>query len=180
MPAWIFKVWDPKDPEERLVACGRYISDVFDGVALHPVDLIDVVRGEVVAEMVDVNMQTIAPVVAFHPSMDMLAAGSSGSLYLWEAGSRSEAVDRATGSLGIPLGGSGSLARGGSKGGSTQSKSKKASKVKRATVNDNDSCEELDVGRSRGRGKGAAATQDDQLQEAIRLYAVCLHGHTFI
>merc|ERR1712146_464333 len=57
----------------------------------------------------------------------------------------------------------------GSKGGSTQSKSKKASKVKRATVNDNDSCEELDVGRSRGRGKGAAATQDDQLQEAIRL-----------
>lgn len=29
--------WDPKDGEERLITCGRYISEDFGGVALHPV-----------------------------------------------------------------------------------------------------------------------------------------------
>ena len=37
--------WDPKDPTERLAACGRYISEDFGGVALHPVDVFDVSSG---------------------------------------------------------------------------------------------------------------------------------------
>ncbi|RWW60831.1 hypothetical protein BHE74_00032139 [Ensete ventricosum] len=33
--------WDPKDPSESLVVIGRYISENYDGVALHPIDFID-------------------------------------------------------------------------------------------------------------------------------------------
>ena len=60
-----------------MAVIGRYISDDFDGVALHPIDFIDVSNGQLVAEVFDKNITTITPVNKFHPRLDVLASGSS-------------------------------------------------------------------------------------------------------
>ncbi|GBG61546.1 hypothetical protein CBR_g22343 [Chara braunii] len=75
--------WDPRDHSECLTVVGRYISDVFDGVALHPIDFIDASTGQLVAELVDPNIATIIPVNKLHPELDILASGSSRSLFIW-------------------------------------------------------------------------------------------------
>ncbi|EPS62360.1 hypothetical protein M569_12431, partial [Genlisea aurea] len=69
--------WDPKDPSERLIVVGRYISENYDGVALHPIDFIDADTGRLVAEITDPNITTISPVNKLHPREDILASGSS-------------------------------------------------------------------------------------------------------
>jgi len=76
--------WDPKDPHERLAIIGRYISESYDGTALHPVDLIDAGTGANVGELVDPNLTTICPVNKAHPRRDVIITGSSRSLYAWK------------------------------------------------------------------------------------------------
>lgn len=75
--------WDPKDSTENLTVIGRYISDDFDGIALHPIDFIDISTGHLVAEVVDKNITTISSVNKIHPRLDVLATGSSRSLFIW-------------------------------------------------------------------------------------------------
>ncbi|GLJ21497.1 hypothetical protein SUGI_0397090 [Cryptomeria japonica] len=75
--------WDPKDPSECLAVIGRYISNNFNGVALHPIDFIDTSNGQLVAEVADPDIATITPVNKFHPRKDLLASGSSRSLLIW-------------------------------------------------------------------------------------------------
>ncbi|GAB4824521.1 DNA damage-binding protein 2 [Ancistrocladus abbreviatus] len=75
--------WDPKDPSESLVVIGRYISENYSGVALHPIDFIDISTGQLVAEVIDPNITTISPVNKLHPREDVLASGSSRSLFIW-------------------------------------------------------------------------------------------------
>lgn len=53
--------WDPKDPSERTVVVGRYISEDFGGQPLHPVDLMDAATGRLLAELVDPNLTHICP-----------------------------------------------------------------------------------------------------------------------
>lgn len=66
-----------QDISESLVVVGRYISENFNGVALHPIDFIDVTNGQLVAEVMDPNITTITPVNKLHPRDDVLASGSS-------------------------------------------------------------------------------------------------------
>eukprot|EP00891_Asterochloris_glomerata_P004616 jgi/Astpho2/4616/Aster-00190 len=76
--------WDPKDEQERLMVIGRYISEDFGGVALHPVDLIDVGSGRAAAQLTDPNVATICTVNKCHPRLDIIITGSSRSLYAWK------------------------------------------------------------------------------------------------
>ncbi|CAK9164213.1 unnamed protein product [Ilex paraguariensis] len=76
--------WDPKDPSESLVVIGRYISENYNGAALHPIDFIDISTGQLVAEVMDSNITTISPVNKLHPREDVLATGSSRSLFIWK------------------------------------------------------------------------------------------------
>ncbi|KAJ9522787.1 hypothetical protein QJQ45_019813, partial [Haematococcus lacustris] len=69
--------WDPKDLTESRVVIGRYISDDYDGVALHPVDIIDITSGALLAALVDHNLTTISPVNKPHPRRDVIVSGSS-------------------------------------------------------------------------------------------------------
>ncbi|KAL0370658.1 UNVERIFIED_CONTAM: protein DAMAGED DNA-BINDING 2 [Sesamum angustifolium] len=75
--------WDPKDTSESLIVVGRYISENYNGVALHPIDFIDVSTGQLVAEVMDPNITTITPVNKLHPRDDVLASGSSRSIFIW-------------------------------------------------------------------------------------------------
>ncbi|KAI3461648.1 hypothetical protein Pfo_018311 [Paulownia fortunei] len=75
--------WDPKDISESLVVVGRYISENYNGIALHPIDFIDVSTGQLVAEVMDPNITTISPVNKLHPRDDVLASGSSRSIFIW-------------------------------------------------------------------------------------------------
>ncbi|KAL7124759.1 hypothetical protein ABFS83_14G070600 [Erythranthe nasuta] len=75
--------WDPKDVSESLVVVGRYISENYNGVALHPIDFIDISTGQLVAEVMDPNITTISPVNKLHPRDDVLASGSSRSIFIW-------------------------------------------------------------------------------------------------
>ncbi|XVF68986.1 hypothetical protein PTKIN_Ptkin11bG0045300 [Pterospermum kingtungense] len=75
--------WDPKDPSESLAVIGRYISENYNGTALHPIDFIDINTGQLVAEVMDPNITTISPVNKLHPRDDILASGSSRSLFIW-------------------------------------------------------------------------------------------------
>ncbi|URD83860.1 WD domain, G-beta repeat [Musa troglodytarum] len=77
--------WDPKDPSESLVVIGRYISENYDGVALHPIDFIDTSTGKLVAEVMDTDVTTISPVNKLHPQDHILASGSSRTLLIWKA-----------------------------------------------------------------------------------------------
>lgn len=72
-----------QDISESLVVVGRYISENYNGVALHPIDFINVSTGQLVAEVMDPNITTISPVNKLHPRDDVLATGSSRSVYLW-------------------------------------------------------------------------------------------------
>ncbi|XP_071720570.1 protein DAMAGED DNA-BINDING 2 [Rutidosis leptorrhynchoides] len=84
--------WDPKDPSESLVVIGRYISENYDGAALHPIDFIDISTGQLVAEVMDPNITTISPVNKLHPRDDVLASGSSRSLFIWRPKEKSDMV----------------------------------------------------------------------------------------
>lgn len=66
-----------QDPSESLVVIGRYISENYNGAALHPIDFIDTSTGQLVAEVMDPNITTISPVNKLHPREDVLATGSS-------------------------------------------------------------------------------------------------------
>lgn len=68
-----------QDSSESLAVIGRYISENYDGAALHPIDFIDVSTGQLVAEVMDPNITTISPVNKLHPRDDVLASGSSRS-----------------------------------------------------------------------------------------------------
>lgn len=72
---FLFFLW--QDSSESLVVIGRYISENYNGVALHPIDFIDVSTGQLVAEVMDPNITTISPVNKLHPRDDVLASGSS-------------------------------------------------------------------------------------------------------
>ncbi|KAM7527672.1 hypothetical protein LguiB_031082 [Lonicera macranthoides] len=86
--------WDPKDPSESLVVIGRYISENYDGVALHPIDFIDISTGQLAAEVMDPNITTISPVNKLHPRDDVLASGNSRSIFIWRPKEKSELVRR--------------------------------------------------------------------------------------
>ncbi|CAK7331244.1 unnamed protein product [Dovyalis caffra] len=86
--------WDPKDPSESLAVIGRYISENYNGAALHPIDFIDVSTGQLVAEVMDPNITTISPVNKLHPRDDILASGSSRSLFIWRPKEKSEPVEQ--------------------------------------------------------------------------------------
>ena len=56
---------------------GRYISENYNGTALHPIDFIDISNGQLVAEVMDPSITNISPVNKLHPREDFLASGSS-------------------------------------------------------------------------------------------------------
>ncbi|XP_044483911.1 protein DAMAGED DNA-BINDING 2 isoform X2 [Mangifera indica] len=85
--------WDPKDPSESLAVIGRYISENYDGTALHPIDFIDISTGQLVAEVMDRNISTISPVNKLHPRDDVLASGSSRSIIIWRPKEKLEVGD---------------------------------------------------------------------------------------
>lgn len=66
-----------QDSSESLVVVGRYISENYNGAALHPIDFVDISTGKLVAEIIDPNITTISPVNKLHPRYDILASGSS-------------------------------------------------------------------------------------------------------
>ncbi|XP_057512577.1 protein DAMAGED DNA-BINDING 2-like isoform X2 [Actinidia eriantha] len=84
--------WDPKDPFESLVVIGRYISENYNGVALHPIDFIDISTGQLISEVTEPNITTISPVNKLHPRDDVLASGSSRSIFIWRPKENSEIV----------------------------------------------------------------------------------------
>lgn len=86
--------WDPKDPSESLAVIGRYISENYNGAALHPIDFIDISTGQLVAEVMDPNITTITPVNKLHPRDDVLASGSSRSIFMWRPKEKSEPVEQ--------------------------------------------------------------------------------------
>lgn len=86
--------WDPKDPSESLAVVGRYISENYHGTALHPIDFIDVSTGQLVAEVMDPNITTISPVNKLHPKDDVLASGSSRSLFIWRPKEKFESAEQ--------------------------------------------------------------------------------------
>ncbi|CAN8253233.1 unnamed protein product [Cochlearia groenlandica] len=85
--------WDPKDTSESLIVVGRYISENYNGAALHPIDFIDSSNGQLVAEVMNPNITTITPVNKLHPRDDVLASGSSRSLFIWRPQEKAEMVD---------------------------------------------------------------------------------------
>eukprot|EP00850_Spirogloea_muscicola_P013707 SM000094S24724 [mRNA] locus=s94:432283:436310:+ [translate_table: standard] len=76
--------WDPRDASECQVVVGRYISEDFGGVALHPIDFFDISTGKRTAEVWDRGLETITPVNKLHPRRDVLASGSFWSLFIWK------------------------------------------------------------------------------------------------
>jgi DNA damage-binding protein 2 len=58
--------------------CGRYISDTFDGTKLHPIDIIDVDSGALVAEVFSKGVSTICTVNKFHPTRNVIGTGTAG------------------------------------------------------------------------------------------------------
>ncbi|VAH71963.1 DNA damage-binding protein 2-like [Triticum dicoccoides] len=76
--------WDPKDYSETVAVIGRYISENYNGVALHPIDFIDTSTGKLLAEVMDPDITTISPVNKLHPQDDILATGSSRSIFIWK------------------------------------------------------------------------------------------------
>ncbi|KAF3333661.1 protein DAMAGED DNA-BINDING 2 [Carex littledalei] len=82
--------WDPKDETETVAVIGRYISENYDGVALHPIDIIDTGTGSLLAEITDPDITTITPVNKLHPRADILVSGSSRSVFVWKPKVESE------------------------------------------------------------------------------------------
>ncbi len=81
----------------------RYISESFDGVALHPIDIMDVATGHLLRQLIDPNLTTISPVNKPHPRMDVIISGSSRSLYAWRPLEEEEEEDEKQGE-GVPGG----------------------------------------------------------------------------
>jgi DNA damage-binding protein 2 len=98
---------DPKAPS--LAVIGRYLSEPFEvggavaaggaataaggadaaaaptttTIPLHPVDVIDLRTGRLVAALADENLTTVPSVNAAHPSLDVVVTGSSRSVFAW-------------------------------------------------------------------------------------------------
>ena len=70
-----------QDYTETVAVVGRYISENYNGVALHPIDFIDTSSGKLLAEVMDPDITTISPVNKLHPRDDILATGSSRYTY---------------------------------------------------------------------------------------------------
>lgn len=66
-----------QDPSESIAVVGRYISENYNGIALHPIDFFNISTGQLIAEVMDPNITTISPVNKLHPQYDVLASGSS-------------------------------------------------------------------------------------------------------
>lgn len=66
-----------QDPSESVAVVGRYISENYNGIALHPIDFFNISTGQLIAEVMDPNITTISPVNKLHPQYDVLASGSS-------------------------------------------------------------------------------------------------------
>jgi DNA damage-binding protein 2 len=77
-------VFDPKDPSESAFLIGRYISEDYNGTALHPIDMLSAKTGRLLSALTDANVQTICTVVTPHPTRDVIAAGSSRNIFVWE------------------------------------------------------------------------------------------------
>ncbi|KAF6167397.1 hypothetical protein GIB67_020703 [Kingdonia uniflora] len=86
--------WDPKDPSKSLAVIGHYISENYNGVVLHPIDFINTSMGKRVAEVMDPNITTISPVNKLHPHDDLMATGSSRSLFIWRPNNEFELTKR--------------------------------------------------------------------------------------
>ncbi|KAK9159058.1 hypothetical protein Scep_005632 [Stephania cephalantha] len=84
--------WDPKDPSESLAVIGRYISENYNGAALHPIDFFDTSTGQLVAEVTEPNITTISPVNKIHPRDEVMATGSSRSIFIWRPKDKVEHV----------------------------------------------------------------------------------------
>ncbi|XP_057483370.1 protein DAMAGED DNA-BINDING 2-like isoform X2 [Actinidia eriantha] len=69
---------DHFDPLEFLVVIGRYISENYNGAALHPVDFIDISTGQLIAEVTEPNIITISP--------------ANKSIFIWRPREKSETV----------------------------------------------------------------------------------------
>jgi DNA damage-binding protein 2 len=76
--------FDPKDPSESGFLIGRYISEDYNGTALHPIDMLSAKTGRLLSALTDANVQTICTVVTPHPTRDVIAAGSSRNIFVWE------------------------------------------------------------------------------------------------
>uniref|UniRef100_A0A0D3EJF5 DNA damage-binding protein 2 n=1 Tax=Oryza barthii TaxID=65489 RepID=A0A0D3EJF5_9ORYZ len=85
--------WDPKDHTETVAVIGRYISENYNGIALHPIDFIDTSTGKLLAEVMDPDITTISPVNKLHPRDDILASGSSRSIFIWKPKTESDATE---------------------------------------------------------------------------------------
>ncbi|CAL4951387.1 unnamed protein product [Urochloa decumbens] len=88
--------WDPKDYTETVAVIGRYISENYNGVALHPIDFIDTSSGKLLAEVMDPDITTISPVNKLHPQDDILATGSSRSIFIWKPKTEDELTEERT------------------------------------------------------------------------------------
>ncbi|GAX83618.1 hypothetical protein CEUSTIGMA_g11042.t1 [Chlamydomonas eustigma] len=113
--------WDPKDYLEERFIVGRYISEDYNGKALHPIDIMDASTGCLLQELVDTNLTTISPVNKMHPTREVIITGSSRSLFLWRpmdpAAVSESASSSSAGSLPALVGGHADQASDGSKGG---------------------------------------------------------------
>uniref|UniRef100_A0A0D9UWL2 DNA damage-binding protein 2 n=1 Tax=Leersia perrieri TaxID=77586 RepID=A0A0D9UWL2_9ORYZ len=85
--------WDPKDYSETVAVIGRYISENYNGIALHPIDFIDTSTGKLLAEVIDPDITTISPVNKLHPRDDILASGSSRSIFIWKPKGGADATE---------------------------------------------------------------------------------------
>ncbi|XP_062192657.1 DNA damage-binding protein 2 [Phragmites australis] len=88
--------WDPKDYTETVAVIGRYISENYNGVALHPIDFIDTSSGKLLAEVMDPDITTISPVNKLHPQDDILATGSSRSIFIWKPKNEADLIEERT------------------------------------------------------------------------------------
>jgi hypothetical protein len=77
-------VFDPKDPCERRLIIGRYISEALYDLPLKPVDVIDAETGALIAELAHPAQKLICPVNAVHPSEDVICSGASTHVISWQ------------------------------------------------------------------------------------------------
>jgi DNA damage-binding protein 2 len=76
-------VFDPKDPLERRIICGRYMSEELEGRSLHPIDVMDLHTGALLAELAHPSMPLISPVLAVHPAEDCIISAGSRTVCVW-------------------------------------------------------------------------------------------------
>jgi hypothetical protein len=77
-------VFDPKDPCERRLIVGRYISEALYDLPLKPVDVLDAETGALIAELAHPAQKLICPVNAVHPSEDVICSGASTHVISWQ------------------------------------------------------------------------------------------------